>query len=559
MPEVLEERREVRPRAERAERERLAGARRLLLLGSAAQRVERPRARGDAHALLRIGDVVEHLVDHGLERVRPAGADEPARVAVAVEIDDGFAAQLVGVRLGPFGRADQALLLAVPGGEHQGAARAEALARELADRLRFGHQRDHPAGGIGGAVDPRVVVVAAHDPLIGQLGAGKLRDHVVDRHQLPVERELQADLGRPRSEVIRDRQRAAPRRRHHRAAQVLEQRLRVARRDRQHRDLGQHLELRAVEPLGILGRAHAWRQRIAGVHRHVDDRSALRALRRPEPARRVGVAGAVAVLGGVREDEAADRAVLGRDLGLDAAPRSAVASERDLALDVDAAASELLVVLGHAVVDVDDLGGDVAVDRVGVEGRELLRGLARGRVLAQRILDQAGRELLGRDHLDPPFGGSGEERLELFDRHLVAPRAEQLGDVLGVGLGPRRAQMMRARGEAMHPGLEVGWVERRVEALFERELLGGARRGEAEEVRGVRRRRWWRRLRADGAGGGEQERRREGDRSDAGGHGWLLEVQLVMVDRMLWARRRCGQRDFRRPTSRILLLDRVLV
>ena len=45
--------------------------------------------------------------------------------------------------------------------------------------------------------------------------------------------------------------------------------------------------------------------------------------------------------------------------------------------------------------------------------------------------------------------------------------------------------MMRARGEAVHPGLEVGWVERRVEALLEGDLFGGARCGEAEEVRGV--------------------------------------------------------------------------
>ena len=62
--------------------------------------------------------------------------------------------------------------------------------------------------------------------------------------------------------------------------------------------------------------------------------------------------------------------------GLMPRQRLAVARDDDLALDVDAELVELLVVLGHAVVHVDETAGDVAVGRVGVVGRQLLGRLA---------------------------------------------------------------------------------------------------------------------------------------------------------------------------------------
>ena len=131
------------------------------------------------------------------------------------------------------------------------------------------------------------------------------------------------------------------------------------------------------QALGVLGGADAGRQRVAGINRHVHDAAALHAV--------LGTAGPcgkdfaleVAVVVRVGIDEAADGAVLGRHLGLDAAPRTAVARDHDGALDGDAQAVELLVVVGHAVVDVDQRRGDVAIDRVGVVGGQLLVVLAR--------------------------------------------------------------------------------------------------------------------------------------------------------------------------------------
>src|SRR5206468_7777531 len=94
--------------------------------------------------------------------------------------------ELGGVGLGPFGRAQEARLLAVPAGVDDRARRAPALAVELAERLGFAHQRDLAGQRIGRAEYPAVVVVAADDPLVGIGRAAEHADHVVDGLQRPV-------------------------------------------------------------------------------------------------------------------------------------------------------------------------------------------------------------------------------------------------------------------------------------------------------------------------------------------------------------------------------------
>ena len=224
-----------------------------------------------------------------------------------------------------------------------------------------------PLTGSAAPLTQRVVVVAAQDPLVGQLAALQRGDDVVGRGQLPVELQLQVDAGRAGADVVGERQRAAPgRRRRRRRRSALQQRLRIGVGDRQHRDLHQRRRFLERRPLGVLGGADAGRQRIARIHRQVHHRAALRRAIAAPAARGVDVALEEAVVARIRVDQAADRAVLGRDLRLDAAPRAAVAGDDDLALDVDAAALELLVVGRDAVVDVDELGGHVAVGRVDV-------------------------------------------------------------------------------------------------------------------------------------------------------------------------------------------------
>ena len=63
-------------------------------------------------------------------------------------------------------------------------------------------------------------------------------------------------------------------------------------------------------------------------------------------------------------------------LRLEAAPAAAVAGDDDLALDVDAALLERLIVVRHAVIDVDQRRGDVAVALIGDVGRQRVRGVA---------------------------------------------------------------------------------------------------------------------------------------------------------------------------------------
>ena len=197
-------------------------------------------------------------------------------------------------------------------------------------------------------------------------------------------------------------------------------------------------------------------------------------------ARGVGVALRVAVLAGIGIDDAAHRAALGRHLGLDAAPRAAVAGDHDLSLHVHAAQRELVVVGGDAVVHVDQLAGGVAVRGVRVVGGELLVLLARGAVAGDGGLVEAGREARGRDHLQRALARDGEEDLVFLDARVVAPGAEEAGDEVGVGLAPRRAEVVRTRGDALHPGGEVPGVEQRVEARLEGGLRGEALGGEAD-------------------------------------------------------------------------------
>src|SRR3954451_9541829 len=110
--------------------------------------------------------------------------------------------QVGNVRLDPFRRAEETLLLAVPGGVDDRAARTPAGFRELSDGARFLQLRKHAADRIARAVYPRVVVIPVHHPLVGAIGAGEFRDDTAPWHELPVELELHVHARRAGPEVI---------------------------------------------------------------------------------------------------------------------------------------------------------------------------------------------------------------------------------------------------------------------------------------------------------------------------------------------------------------------
>jgi hypothetical protein len=84
----------------------------------------------------------------------------------------------------------------------------------------------------------------------------------------------------------------------------------------------------------------------------------------------------------------------------------------------------------------------------------------------------------------------GIQHVERFDLRFPAPRAELLLHELRVRLVVRGADVRRLGGHLLHPRLQVGCLQLRVELLFERALLGcraprraGDQQGDASSVR----------------------------------------------------------------------------
>ena len=440
-----------------------------------------------------------------------ARAQVAALVAVRVDVDDAVLLQLVVVGFGPFRRAEQRRLLAVPRAVDDRALRLPSLLEELAVRARLLELRRQPADRIAGAVHPAVVVIAAHDPLVGERAARDLRDHVVGRHDVPSRLHDEVHRRRAGADAIGDRQRAAPVDRRHRPAERLQQRLGVAVGDRQHRNLLQVRNLVQREPLRPGRRAPARRSRIARVLLHLHHAAALDALLRTIGTLREHVALEVSVVARVGVDQAADGAVLVRELRLDAAPAVAVARDDDLALHADAHLRELLVVLGHAVIRVDERRGDVAVGGIGVEGRQLA-GLAAGRILGKRRLLQLRFIVPGRDELHLAIDRCRKEHVELLDLRVEPVRLELLQQPLGILLLVGRADVVRLGGQQLHVRLDAIGLGDGAEFLLPPQLGRRIRAAEAGQRRPLLRDEHGRRgARSEGHNPDDRERTQSGE------------------------------------------------
>ena len=180
--EMLKEGRVVRPGAQGLEPQVRGAPSPLFWIPGDPRTSRRARCRS-AMLTLRFGvdDVPRDLVHEPLERVRAARAEEPAAVAVRVQIGDRLFRKLVRVRLDPLRRADETRLLAVPRRVHDRALRPPAGLRERAERLRLGQLGHEAADRVLRAVHPRVVVVAAQNPLVRKLRALQHREDVAHR------------------------------------------------------------------------------------------------------------------------------------------------------------------------------------------------------------------------------------------------------------------------------------------------------------------------------------------------------------------------------------------
>ena len=174
--------------------------------------------------------------------------------------------------------------------------------------------------------------------------------------------------------------------------------------------------------------------------------------------------------------------MLGGDLGLDAAPRAAVARDHDRALHRNAQPVEHFVVLGDAVVHVHQRRGDVAIDGVGVVAGELLGVLPGGGVGGFGGFGQLGREVRRLHHFERALFGRGEEHVEGLDVRVEAPLLQLRQQPLGVVVIVGRADVMRPGAEPLHVGAHVGGVGNGAElglpiALAARGRVGIARQG----------------------------------------------------------------------------------
>ncbi len=215
-------------------------------------------------------------------------------------------------------------------------------------------------------------MVAANHPLIGKCGALDFSDDVVNRFGSPIRFHFEVNFRGAGADVIGDGEAAAPPLRSHPAAQRSKKWLRVGIGDRQHRDFGNRGSVFHLQTFGVFCGADSRRERIPWIERHVRDAAALGSIGRTKRSGGKCFTADESILMRVGVNQAANGAVLGGNLGLDATPGVEVSRDDNLPLNGDAHALELLVVLGDSVVDVDKRSGDVAVDRVSVIGGQLL-------------------------------------------------------------------------------------------------------------------------------------------------------------------------------------------
>ena len=164
----------------------------------------------------------------------------------------------------------------------------------------------------------------------------------------------------------------------------------------------------------------------------IQDAASLNAVRGTHGALGEDVLDGVTVVTRIGINQAADRAVLSGDLGLDAAPRSAVSHNHDRAFYGNSEAIQFVVVFGHAVIGENKRCGYIAVNRIGVVSRQLLVLLIRRGVIRDGRLLKLGREFCGRYHFQQALLGSWEQHFEGLNVGVPSPFLELREDPVGV-------------------------------------------------------------------------------------------------------------------------------
>ena len=131
-----------------------------------------------------------------------------------------------------------------------------------------------------------------------------------------------------------------------------------------------------------------------------------------------------------------------RELGLQSAPAAAVTGDDNFPFDIDAATGEVLVVIRHTVVEIDEISGDIAIAAVDVVSGHGVRP-RRALISRDRRLLQAGDKLRGGHQFQRVLLEGGIENLERLNLRVPAPLLEQIPHRLGVRLIVGRADVVR--------------------------------------------------------------------------------------------------------------------
>src|SRR6185295_19750385 len=99
----------------------------------------------DAYARFRILDVADDIVEEAFERMRATDLEKAPSVAVRIDVGHGVPPKIVGVRLDPFGRAQQGRFFSIPGGIDNGSLWTPTPLAELAERPCFLQHDGHAA------------------------------------------------------------------------------------------------------------------------------------------------------------------------------------------------------------------------------------------------------------------------------------------------------------------------------------------------------------------------------------------------------------------------------
>ena len=246
-------------------------------------------------------------------------------------------------------------------------------------------------------------MIAEHDPF-GIISAGKTRDDVVDFSLLIIHHDFQMNGGLAGAGVIGDWQAALPGARDFCAGEMREDRGGILRVDGHHGNARKAARVGGRNALRVGSGRDARRERIAGIDFSVEDRAALDGAHRPPRAARVNVAGIVAVIGRIGINQQRGGFVFFGKFRLDAAISVAVTHENDFSRDAGAERFELAVIVGRAVIGVNDGRRDFTGRRVSIEA-DRGAGIVRALVPFVGLFLRGEGFFLRSDEIEFNFGG----------------------------------------------------------------------------------------------------------------------------------------------------------